>query len=157
MKIYKIFAFALAALFIFGCNSAVKQTASPSDVLKKYFEAYDRKDVAAAKQTFSKGTMKMYEDAARKQQISVDEVVKKQFEAGAANNLTKQVETVGEKIEGDTATVEVKSKTAGENENIPLVKEDGEWKVAFDQYMQTLLERMKQDMNKMPTNPANKN
>lgn len=154
-KNYIVITSALLALFVvFGCGTA-NQTSSPSDTLKKYVDAYDRKDLTAIKQTFSKGTMKMYEDAAQKRKTSADEIIKGQFEAGLFDDLESQVEPVSEKIEGDSSVVEVKSK-GKENEMIPLVKEDGEWKIAFDQYMQTVMKRMTEEMNKPPTNSADK-
>jgi hypothetical protein len=149
MKNYIVITTALVAIFILGCSTAVKQAAGPSDTLKTYIDAYDRKDIATMKQTYSKGTIKMYEDVAQKQQTSVDEIIKQQIEVASTNGgLTSKVQTVGEKIEGDTAIVEVKSEGTEENEKIPLVKEDGVWKLALDKYIADIQKRMLEDMNK---------
>lgn len=148
MKNYIVITTALVAIFIIGCGAA-KQTTGPSDTLKKYIDAYDRKDIAAMKETYSKGTIKMYEDVAQKQKTSVDEIIKEQIEVASTNGgLTSKVQTVGEKIEGDTAVVEVKSEGTQENEKIPLVKEDGMWKLALDKYIADIQKRMLEDMNK---------
>jgi len=157
MKIYQTIIIALVALCFIGCGAGTTtapQTASPTDVLKAYIEASERKDLAAVKQTFSKGTMKMYEDAAQKRNISVDEVVKDQFELASSADLKSKLEVGGETIEGDTATIEVKDKTTGNLEKMPLVKEDGAWKVAFDKFMEDLMNKMREEM-KMPAPAPN--
>lgn len=157
MKIYQIMIIALAALWFAGCGGATNapQTASPTDVLKTYVEASDRKDLAAVKQTFSKGTMKMYEDAAQKRKISVDEVIKDQFELASSAELKSKIQSGKETIEGDTATVEAKDNNTGETEKIPFVKEDGVWKIAFDKFMEDLMNKMREEM-KIPASNLSK-
>lgn len=149
---------ALVGLWFIGCNSAATvPIASPTDVLKTYVEASDRKDLAAVKQTFSKGTMKMYEDAAQKRQISIDEVIKDQFELASSAELKSKIQPGKETIEGDTATVEAKDSQTGETEKIPFVKEDGVWKLAFDKYMENLMDRMREEMKLPAPNLSNSN
>ena len=55
-------------------------------------------------------------------------------------------------IEGETATVEVKNNVSGEFQKIPFVKEDGVWKVALDKFLDDVMKKMKEEMNKMPAN-----
>lgn len=157
MKIYQTIIIALVVLWFIGCGGAANtpQTASPTDVLKTYIEASDRKDLAAVKQTFSKGTMKMYEDAAQKRQISVDEALKEQFEATSATELKSKLEVGKETIEGNTATVEVKDNSTGNLEKIPFVKEDDVWKVALDKFIEDLTNKMREEMN-MPASNVSK-
>jgi len=157
MKIYQTIIIALVALFFIGCGGAANAppTASPTDVLKTYIDASDRKDLAALKQTFSKGTMKMYEDAAQKKQISLDEVIKDQFELASSAELKSKLELGKETIEGDTATVEVKDNSTGNLERIPFVKEDGVWKVALDKFMEDLMNKMREEMS-MPASNLSK-
>ncbi len=166
MKIYQLLFLAFAALLFINCsgaptnNTAPTTAASPTDVLNVYVEASDRKDLAAVKATFSKGTLKMYEEAAQKREISVDEVIKDQFELATSAGLKSKIQPVKETIEGDTATVEAKDNQTGETEKIPFVKENGVWKLAFDKFMQNLMEKMREEM-KMPApnsaKPANSN
>jgi len=157
MKIYRTKIIALVALLFISCGGAATAPpiASPTDVLKTYIEASDRKDLAAVKQTFSKGTIKMYEDAAQKRQISVDEVIKDQFELASSAELKSKIESGKETIEGDTATVEVKDNSTGNLERIPFVKEDGVWKVALDKFMEDLMNKMREEMN-MPASNLSK-
>jgi len=157
MKIYQTIIIALVALFFIGCGGAANapQTASPTDVLKIYIDASDRKDFAAIKQTFSKGTIKMYEDAAQKRQISVDEIIKEEFELASSAELKSKLELGKETIEGDTATIEVKDNSTGNLERIPFVKEDGVWKVALDKFMEDLMNKMREEMS-MPVSNNSK-
>ncbi len=154
MKIYQTIIIALVVLCFIGCGGAANapRTASPTDVLKTYIEASDRKDLAALKQTFSKGAMKMYEDAAQKRQISVDEALKEQFEATSGAELKSKLEVGKETIEGDTAMVEVKDNSTGNLEKIPFVKEDGVWKVALDKFMEDLINKMREEMSMPASN-----
>ena len=60
-----------------------------------------------------------------------------------------------EKIEGETATVEVQNMMDKEEyEKIPFVKEGGAWKVALDIYMDDLERRIAEDMKKPAKKPA---
>ena len=156
MRIYRTLIIALIGLLFINCGGApnAAPTASPTDVLNAYVEASDRKDTAAVKQTFSKGTLKMYEDAAQKRQVSIDVVIKDQFDLASSAGLKSKIQPGKETIDGDTATVEAKDGQTGETEKIPFVKEDGAWKLAFDKFMESLMDRMRQEMNLPAPNPS---
>ena len=146
MKIYKtIFFLALFALILAGC-SALKSGAvdenSPTGVLRKFVEASQKKDVETMKQTLSAGTLKVIEDSAKKQNMTLEEALKKDD----GKDLKEMPETRNEQIEGDTATVEVKNTATGDWDKIPFVKEDGKWKVALDKYMDELIRKMSERM-----------
>ncbi|MET0752033.1 MAG: nuclear transport factor 2 family protein [Pyrinomonadaceae bacterium] len=149
MKNYKILTAALVcALFFIGCNSAGKlatQGRTPTETLKALNEASKKKDPAAIKKLLSKGTLVLLDNAALSANTTSDELLKK--EDGAPFQELPEIR--GEKIEGDTATVTVKNDVTSEDENIPLVKEDGEWKVALDKYLDELKQRFTEEMNKM--------
>ena len=56
-------------------------------------------------------------------------------------------ETRNEKITGDTATLEIKNEKTGKWDSLPFVKEDSEWKIAFDKFIENM---MKELQNKTP-------
>ena len=160
MKNYKILTAALfCALFFIGCNaninngvtdnSAVEKNAAstrtPTETLKALNEASKKKDPAEIKKLLSKGTLVLLDNAAKSANTSSDELLKK--EDGAPFQELPEIR--GEKIEGDTATVTVKNDVTSEDENIPLVREDGEWKVALDKYLDDLKQRFTEEMNKV--------
>jgi uncharacterized lipoprotein len=149
MKHYKLLTLALCAVFfISGCSSVgniVTKERTPTDTLKALNDASKKKDTAAIKKLLSKGTNVLLENAALAANTSSDELLKK--DDGAPFEDLPEIR--GEKIEGETATVTVANQITSEDENIPLVKEDGEWKVALDKYLEDLKKRYDEDMNKM--------
>ena len=156
MKTFKTIGIALVcAIFIVGCN-AVNQTKSPTETLQAWNEATKKKDIPAIKSMLSKGTLDLLEQSAKKQNKTVDEILLKD-EGASFQDLP---ETRNEMIEGETATVEVKNNVSGEFQKIPFVKEDGVWKVALDKFLDDVMKKMKEEMNKMPANlslPENPN
>lgn len=147
MKNYKtIFFFALLALV--GCSgNAVRQPSaadnSPTGVLRKYVEASQKNDVETLKQTLSSGTMRMFEESARKQNMTLEESLARNSGSPAARQMP---EMRNENIEGDTATVEVKNGATPDYDKIPLVKENGQWKIAFDKFFNDLERKRKQEL-----------
>ncbi len=176
MKTYQTLFAACVALFFFGCggtatppsnapttaatntaaNSTTSQAAaiSPSDTLKNFVEASKKKDVEAVKKTLSKGSLELVEKTAQTQNTTVDELLKR----GDAEMMDELPQISNERIENDTASVDVKVKTS-DSDTIPFVKEEGVWKIAFDKYQQTMMEKMRQEMSTSESNgakPANK-
>lgn len=153
MRIFQTFLVALVALFFIGCSggaSAPSSSASPSDVLKTFVEASKKKDIAAVKQTLSKGSLELVGKAAEAQKTTADELLAR----GNSDMIEgENPEISNEKIEGDTATVDVKVKTTG-TDTIPFVKEDGTWKIAFDKYQQALVDKMRREMKPPEANLA---
>lgn len=146
MKIYKAVFFTLLALFFVGCSFANK-TDSPTETLKKFVEASQKKEVEAMKETLSGRTLQMIQESAAKQNTTVEELLRKDD----ANALREMPEMRNEVIEGDTATVEVKNKATGDWDKIPFVREEGKWKLALDKYMQDVMRKTTEDM-RMPNN-----
>jgi len=162
MKHYKLFTLALCALFIVACGGGggTGQTRTPTETLKALNEASKKKDAEGIKKLLSKGTLKLLEEAAQKEKTTPDELLKR--EGGAPMATLPEIR--GEKIEGDTAYVEIKNDITNEDEKMPLVKEDGEWKVALDKYLEVMKQRFTEEMNKMdnsdtplPNNSAESN
>lgn len=146
MKHYKIFALALCAFFIAACGSGLVGTnRTPTETLKALNEASKKKDVEGIKKLLSKGTLKILDNTALAENTTPDEILKK--DGGAP--MAELPEITGEKIEGDTAYVEIKNPFTGEPEKMPLVKEDGEWKVALDKYLETMRQKFDEEMNKI--------
>jgi flagellar hook-associated protein FlgK len=108
---------------------------SPIAALRAYYEAAMKKDIPTAKKYLSAGTMRVMEEGAKKMGKSVDEA----FNEGA-QTTTAMPEFSNEKITGDTATVDIKAQ--GATVTMPMVKEDGVWKLAMDK----LIEDMRNSM-----------
>ncbi len=153
MKLPQIIFIALAAFLFINCGgkgaAVTTQTARPGDVLKTFIEASKKKDVEGIKKTLSRGSLALAEKSAAMQKTTVDEM----FKGDNSTMPDEAFETRDEKIEGDTATVEVKDRTGG-YDTIPFVKEDGAWKIAFDKYQEIMMEKMRQEMNIPVTNTS---
>ena len=131
MKRKKITALVIAmvslALAASACNKA---GSSPTATAKAFYDAAKAKDPAAIKSTMSKGSLEMMEKFAKMQNKSLDDALK-----DPSGSPPPAFEARNEKITGDNATVEVKDEK-GNWDTIPLVKEDGQWKIALDKTMQ---------------------
>ncbi len=142
----------LAALFAAGCQMA--QTKSPTDTFKAFIEAGRKKDTAAIKQMLSKGSLKMAEENAKAQNMSVDEILSSRETPG----MKSMPDTRNEKIDGDSATLEIKNDVTGTWDVMYFVKEDGQWKLALDRAMQEIMKKVEEQMKNanmaMPTEDA---
>ena len=108
---------------------------TPTATLKVFYEASKKKDAAGMKKSLSKGSLAMFEKQAKEQNKPVDDLLTKVD----TNTPDKMPETRNEKITGDTATLEVKNDQNGQWDTLPFVKEDGEWKIAFDKFVDELM------------------
>lgn len=158
MKIYQLMFIAVALVSFIGCGgnnsggnvAVVTQNAiSPTDTLKNFIEASKKKDVETIKKSISKNSLLLAEKIAKGQKVTVDEL----FSRDNPMSPNELPEIRNEKIEGETASVEIKDQT-GEYDTIPFIKEDDAWKIAFDKYQQATMEKARQAMN---TNQANGN
>jgi hypothetical protein len=141
MKLSKSIALATAlTLSIASLACSKLGGASPTTTLKAFYEATQKKDAEAIKKTLSKGTLEMLEGFAKAQGKSLDESLK----SGLASDTSsgKMPETRNEKIDGDKATLEVKNDKTGQWESVPFVKEDSDWKIAFDQMFRDAFKNM---------------
>ncbi len=150
MKIYKVLIIALGLVFIAACNNAtdtkITLSRTPTETIKALGEAGKKKDVAAIKKLLSKGSLALIEKSAKAQNQTSDELLTRE-DGAPFQNIT---EYGAEKIEGETATVEVKGELLNNFEKIPLVREDGEWKAALDKYAEEFMKRLNEQMK--PTN-----
>ena len=138
MKIRRIDAicvtFALV-LAVSACNMLNRST--PTATFKAFYEASKKKDAAAMKKTLSKGTVDMFDKLAKAQNKTTDEMLK---DIDKDDKTPEKIpETRNEKITGDTATLEVKNDKTDKWDTLPFVKENDEWKIALDKFMEDLL------------------
>jgi hypothetical protein len=144
MKLSKSIALAAAlviAVTSLACNRA---GSSPTATLKAYFEAMQKKDATALKKTLSKGTLEMFEQFAKAQNPpkTLDEALQTGLASTTNADANKMPETRNEKIEGEKATLEVKNDKTGSWETVPFIKEEGDWKIAFDQMFRDAFKNM---------------
>lgn len=110
----------VTAVALVGCGSGDSSSESPEEVAKAFFAAYGSKDADTVWSLLSANTK---EQAGTEGKAELE----KYFE-----ELDSIEFTVGKvTVDGDKATAEVTATVSGEEstEDIPLVKEDGVWKV----------------------------
>jgi Domain of unknown function (DUF4878) len=106
---------------------------TPADAFATYYEAIKRKDDAAIKNLFSKKTLETMEEQARKSNKTVDAVIKQGLEEIGKDLPAEVPKMRNEKVEGDKATLEVRDEQKDKWELVHFVKEDGQWKLVFDE------------------------
>lgn len=126
-----------------GANAACNRAAgsSPTATMKAFFEATRKKDAEGFKKTLSKSTLDMMEGFAKMQNKTLDDILKSGMNAPDTAQNTTTPEMRNEKINGETATLEVQNDKNKEWETIPFVKENGEWKIALDKAMRDAQEK----------------
>lgn len=139
-----IFSIAILAL---ACGSSAPAT--PLETFKTYVKAIKAKDTATMKVLLSKATLAMHEKEAKSQNVSVDDIVKRET---LFSETQKSVEFKDEKIEGDKATLKVKN-SYGSWETVPFVREDGSWKIDKAGYADQLIKDIEQQQNQVFDQP----
>ena len=144
MKLYRILLILLAVFGFVSCSSEQKNK-TPLDTLRAYTEAIKKKDTAMMKSLLSKGSIKMAQDEAKSKNVPVDEIIQNETLFSSDQRV---VEFRNQKIEGDNATIEVKT-SVGSFDRIPFIKEDGEWKIAKEKYLEEQLKQADEDSKKL--------
>ena len=138
MKIRSIgnMCFALAVIVLVVSACSLLSGSSPTATFKKFFEASKKKDVAGIRKTLSKGSLEMFDKIAKEQNKTTDDMLK---DVDKDSKSEAMPETRNEKIDGDSATLEVKNEKTGKWDSLPFVKENGEWKIALDKFIENML------------------
>lgn len=91
----------------------------------------------------SQETIKMHEQEAKVQNVTLDDIVKRET---LFTEDQKSVEFRNEKIEGDKATLEVKN-SFGMWETVPFVREEGAWKIDKKGFATQMIQEIEQNNN----------
>jgi hypothetical protein len=146
MRFYKQFlVFILIAAFLSACSSGAKKNLTPLETLKAYGSAYKKKDITAMKLLLSDETLKMHEQEAKAQNVTVDDVVKR--ETLFSENQTT-AEFRNERVDGDKATIEMKD-AMGIWNTVQFVKEDGAWKIDRRGFANRIEQEVEQKSNEL--------
>ena len=124
MRLYRLFVILMLALTVFACAPKPKYS-TPVDTLRAYANAVNKKDLTAMKLLLSSETIKMHEEEAKQQNLTLDDIVQRET-MFAQGQTTQKIRN--EKIEGDRATIEVENSFGGWDV-LPFVMEDAVWKI----------------------------
>lgn len=111
---------------------------SPTESFIALSEASRKLDVEGIKRRFSKATLVLFDEVAAEQGKTVDQILREPNGAP----FPKLPDIGDEKIEGNTANLEIGDPETGSITVMPFVIEDGEWKIAMDVYLQKREELM---------------
>jgi hypothetical protein len=75
----------------------------------------------------------MMEERATREKTTLDDVMQKGLEEASKEIPAEVPATRNVKIDGDKATLEAKDDKKDKWETLHFVKEDGQWKIAFDE------------------------
>ena len=136
----------LISIVLFGVScTAEPKPDTPLESFKAYVNAVKQKDTTRMKLLLSSESIKMHEQEAKSQNLTLDDIVRREtlFAEGQ-----KTVEFRNQKIEGDNATLEVKN-SFGSWETVPFVREDNEWKIDKKGYADRLIQESDQRNQQM--------
>jgi hypothetical protein len=129
---------ALTVVFTVSACSLLSGS-TPTATFKAFYEASKKKDVPGMKKTLSKGTLDMFDKLAKEQNKTTDDMLK---DVDKDEKSEKIPETRNEKINGETATLEVKNEKTNKWDSLPFVKENGEWKIALDKFLEDMMKSL---------------
>ncbi len=148
MVFYKIFSILLAACLIFGCAKNPPPS-TPLETLKAYTQAIKRKNLTEMKLLLSDSSLKMAQAEAKEQNVTVDEIIKKQ---SIFNESQTRLEFRNEKIEGEQASIEMRD-SMNSWITVPFVREEKIWKIdnqsLANQKTQEIEEESKRELDKI--------
>lgn len=133
-------------MVLFGVScTGEKKPDTPLESFKAYVTAVKQKDTTRMKLLLSSDSIKMHEQEAKAQNVTLDDVVRREtlFTEGQ-----KTVEFRNQKIEGEKATLEVKN-SFGTWETVPFVREEDEWKIDKKGYADRMLQDVEQNSQQM--------
>ncbi|MBA2335615.1 MAG: DUF4878 domain-containing protein [Blastocatellia bacterium] len=127
-------------LLLAACSGETTPS-TPIETFKTYTKAIKQKDTTTMKLLLSAETIKMHELEAKAQSVTVDDIVKREtlFSEGQTT-----VKLRNEKIDGETATLEVEN-SFGAWETVPFIKEDDVWKIDKKGYADRLMQEIEQN------------
>jgi spore germination cell wall hydrolase CwlJ-like protein len=137
MKTRRINALCAALAVVMAVSAcSLLSGSSPTATFKAFYEASKKKDAAGMRKALSKSTLDMFDKLAKAQNKTTDDMLKA---VDKDDKSEKIPETRNEKITGDTATLEVKNDKTNKWDTLPFVKENGEWKIALDKFLEDML------------------
>jgi hypothetical protein len=149
-KLFYAFIIALVsfALVASSCNSTTgpagggSPTTNPTAAYIALFEAVKKKDTEGIKKHMSKETIGLAQFMSSTYKKPLEKVLENGMSETTMQPSLPQIQNEkishNDKINAETATIDVKN-PKGEWEQIPFVKEDGSWKLAFGEVMKGII------------------
>lgn len=140
MRFSSKFIILLIGLSLWACAGG-SSASTPLETLKVYTTAIKKKDTTMMKLLLSEASIKMAEEEAKAQNVTLDDIVRRDT---LFNESQTQLKYRNERIEGDKAIIEVEN-SFGSFDPVLFVREEGVWKIDkrgfADQILQQINER----------------
>ena len=145
MMLYRKILVFMLACFLAACSGSDPKPSTPLDTLKAYTLAIKKKDTTTMKLLLSEATIKMHQQSAKEQGVTLDEIVEREtlFAPGQ-----KTAEYRNEIIEGDRATIEMKN-AYGVWDKVSFVKEPDGWKIDKQAFVDPILQQNEMDNQRL--------
>lgn len=144
MRFYSKFIILLICLSLLACVGG-SAASTPLETLKTYTAAIKKKDTTTMKLLLSEASMKMADEEAKAQNVTVDDIVKREtlFSEGQT-----QLKYRNERSEGDKAIIEVEN-SFGSFDPVLFVREEGVWKIDKHGFANQILQQMEEQNRKL--------
>ena len=144
LKLYSKILVVLCVCLAAACGGQQKPS-TPLETLKAYTQAIKKKDTTTMKLLLSEETIKMHEQEAKSQNLTLDDIVQRET---LFLPDQKVVEFRNEKIDGDKATIELKNQY-GSYDTVYFVKEEDGWKIDKQGFANQMMEQNDQKNNEL--------
>ena len=144
MRFYSGFIIFLFGFILIAC-AGNSSSSTPIGTLKAYTTAIKKKDTTTMKLLLSDASIKMAEQEARAQNVTLDDIVKRDTLFSESQTSLKYR---NEKIDGDKATIEVEN-SFGSFDTVPFVREEGAWKIDKQGFANQMLQQMDEQNRKL--------
>jgi hypothetical protein len=145
MRFYRKILMLCFSFLFFACGAAEQKPSTPLETLETYIKAVKRKDTTTMKLLLSDASIKMAEQQAKVQNVTLDEIVKNEM---LFTENQKTVEYRNQKIEGERATIEVKN-SFNSWDTVPFVLEEGVWKIDKQAVANQMIQQNDMDNQKL--------
>jgi hypothetical protein len=114
---------------------------TPTDTFKALVIANGGKDLETTKMLFNQKSLEMVAGEAKQQNKTLDQMLLTQR---MISQSKAPFAIRNEKIDGDEATLEVKSNSTGNWETLYFTHSEGRWKLAMDKYMEAIVRQVEE-------------
>lgn len=133
----------LLGLSLVAC-AGNSSSSTPLETLKTYTAAIKKKDTTTMKLLLSDASLKMAEQEAKAQNVTLDDIVKRDT---LFSENQSQLKYRNERIEGDKAIIEVENSFGG-FDPVLFVKEEGKWKIDKQAFANQMLQQIEEQNRK---------
>ncbi len=144
MRFSSKFIILLVCFGLWACAGG-SSASTPLETLKTYTAAIKKKDTTTMKLLLSDASIKMAEDEAKAQNVTVDDIVTRETLFSQSQTSLKYR---NERMDGDKAIIEVEN-SFGSFDPVLFVKEEGVWKIDKRGFANQIMQQAEEQNRKL--------